>query len=184
MSRIPYPAWDELSEMKQAYASAPDRRLINVGRMAMHTPDGLWKPQLDFATATVFQTSIADRLREVLILRVGSLSNCEYELFHHRSIAKNLGFDAAAIEAIERGDYSALSDQERAVAQFTSEVVTNISPTDETLAETRRHFSSADIFEMLAIIGGYMMTARLIAVSGVEMDTAAIQSWDSETLDD
>jgi len=180
MSRIPYPTMDQLSEAKRAYASAPDRRLINIARMAMHTPDALWRTQLDFATQTVFGTTIDDTLREILILRVAALSRCEYELFHHRSIARNLGFDGDVVEAIIRGEYATLSERERAVARFTSEVVTDVAPSDEALAAVRAHFPPAQIFEMVALIGGYMMTARVVGVGGVEIDDHAIQSWTGE----
>jgi hypothetical protein len=36
------------------------------------------------------------------------------------------------------------------------------------------------IFEMVAIIGVYMMTARVAAVGGCEVDGAAVASWDKE----
>jgi len=180
MSRIPYPEPADLSELKRAYAAAPDRRLLNIARMAMHTPDALWQTQLDLATAAVFKTTMDPRLREVLILCVASLSHSEYELHHHRSIARTVGFDAAAIRALERGDFTGLSPEERVVAKFTTEVVQNVGPSDETLAATRALLSDAVIFEMVAIIGVYMMTARVIAVGGCEPDEVAVSTWDKE----
>jgi 4-carboxymuconolactone decarboxylase len=180
MSRIPYPDRDNLSEIKRAYLDAPDRRLLNVVRMAMHTPDGLWERQRDLATATVFDTTINPRLREVLILRVGAISRSDYELHHHRSIALRLGMDPAVIAAIESGDFAALEEEERVVAQFTTEIVEDVSPSDATLAAARALFSDATIFEMIAIIGVYMMTARIIGASGCEIDGVAISSWETE----
>ena len=181
MSRIPYPDPAELSEAKRAGLSAPGRRVLNVVRMAMHTPDGLWERQRDLSVATVTMTSIDERLREVLILTVAYLSNSDYELFHHLSIARNLGMSEATIEAIARGDYAALGDEARTVARFTAELVRDVSPSDETLAAARAMFSDATIFEMIAIIGVYMMTARVVAVGGCEPDSAAVASWSQET---
>ncbi len=180
MSRIPYPATADLSDAKRAFAAAPDRRMLNVVRMAMHTPDPLWATQRELATAAVFQTTIDPRLREVLILRVANLSHSEYELHHHRSIARTLGFDDSKLLALESGDFSALSHEERVVARFTTEVVVDVGPSDEILAATRALFSDALIFEMVAIIGVYMMTARVIAVGGCEIDEVAISTWDKE----
>ena len=180
MSRIPYPEPGELSEAKRAFAAAPDRRMLNVVRMAMHTPDPLWETQRALATAAVDRTTMDPRLREVLILRAANLSHSEYELHHHRSIARTLGFDDAKLAALESGDFSALSPEERVVAQFTTEVVRDVEPSDETLAATRALFSSALIFEMVAIIGVYMMTARVIGVGGCEIDEVAISTWDKE----
>lgn len=182
MSRIPYPDPATLSEAKLAHMNPPGGRLLNVVRMAMHTPDGLWAPQRDVSIATVFGTTIDKRLREVLILRVGVLSNSAYELHHHRSIARQLGMPDAEIAAIEAGDYSDLDDEARVVAMFTDAVVIDVSPNDTTLAATRALFSDALIFEMVAIIGVYMMTARVIGVGGPELDEVAVQSWGAETL--
>ena len=182
MSRIPYPTREQLSETKRAYLDAPDRRLLNVVRMAMHTPDVLWARQRDLATATVFDTSIDPRLREVLILRVGAISRSDYELHHHRSIARRLGMDDATIAAIEGGDFVGLGEEERVVAQLTTELVEDVSPSDATLAAARVLFSDALIFEMIAIIGVYMMTARIIGVGGCEVDEEAVSSWETEKV--
>ena len=180
MSRIPYPDRDALTDAQRAYLDAPDRRMLNIGRMAMHTPEAMWKAQLDLATACVFQTTMAPHLREVLILRAANIANCQYELFHHRSISERLGFDDAKRHALAVGDFSSLAEDERVVAQFTTEVVSNVGPTDATLAAARALFSDATIFEMVAIIGCYMMTARIIAVGGVEIDEVAVSTWDKE----
>ena len=183
MSRIPYPDRTQLSETKLGFLDTPNRRTLNVVRMAMHTPEVLWARQRDLSIAAVFDTTIDPRLREVLILRVGALSNSAYELHHHRSIARQLGMDDAVIQAIEIGDYAALDEEARVVAQFTSELVVDVSPSDATLAAARALFSDALIFEMIAIIGVYMMTARVIGVGGCEIDDVAVSSWETETLD-
>ena len=180
MSRIPYPEIPDLSEAKQAFVAAPAQRLLNVVRMALHTPDGLWERQSALSAATVLMSKMDPMLREVLILTVAHLSNSEYELFHHVSIASNLGMSQATLQAIERGDYALLSECGRVVAQFTAEVVRDVSPSDETLAAARALFSDPMIFEMVAIIGVYMMTARVAAVGGCEVDGAAVASWDKE----
>ncbi len=180
MSRIPYPEFADLSEAKRTFVASPAHRLLNVVRMALHTPDGLWERQSALSAATVTMSNMDQMLREVLILTVAHLSNSEYELFHHVSIAGNLGMNAATMDAIERGDYASLPEAERVVAQFTAEVVRDVSPSDETLAATRAMFSDPMIFEMVAIIGVYMMTARVAAVGGCEVDGAAVASWDKE----
>ena len=180
MSRIPYPERSALTDAQRAYLDAPDRRMLNIGKMAMHTPEAMWKAQLDLATACVFNTTMDPRLREVLILRAAYIAGCQYELFHHRSISEALGFDDAKRAVIASGDFSSLAEDERVVAQFTSEVVSNVGPSDATLAAARKLFSDATIFEMVAIIGCYMMTARIIAVGGVEIDQVAVSSWSKE----
>ncbi|MEI9965668.1 MAG: carboxymuconolactone decarboxylase family protein [Caulobacteraceae bacterium] len=125
-------------------------------------------------------SSMDPKLREVLILTVAHLSDSGYELFHHLSIARTLGMGEPELQAIERGDYAALDEKARAVAQFTAELVRDVSPSDATLATTRSLFSDPMIFEMIAIVGVYMMTARVAAVGGCEVDDMAVSSWDKE----
>ncbi len=180
MSRIPYPKLADLSEQKKAFVASPGTRMLNVIRMALHTPDGLWERQSALSAATVTMSNMDQPLREVLILTVAHISKSDYELFHHVSIAKTLGMSDAALKALETGNYGPLTEQERAVAQFTAEVVKDVAPSDATLAEARKHFSVPMIFEMVAIIGVYMMTARVIGVSGCEIDGEAVSSWDDE----
>jgi 4-carboxymuconolactone decarboxylase len=69
------------------------------------------------------------------------------------------------------------------VAQFTTEVVRDVSPTDQTLASMRALYSDERIFEMLGIIGSYMNAARVAAVAGIENDDIAITSWARERQD-
>ena len=184
MSRIPYPRLDELSDAKRAFATAPGRRMLNVMRMAMHAPDAIWDAQKAFATTAIGETLIGPRLREILVLRVGALSASAYELHHHRSLARALGIADAAVEAVIAGDFDALADADRVVAMFTSEVVRDVSPTAETLAAARALFPDAAIFEMIAIIGIYMMNARVIAVGGCEIDETAVSDWAVDRIAD
>lgn len=182
MSRIPYPRLDDLSPAKRAFATDPKLRMLNVIRMAMHTPDGMWEKQRDFSVSAVGPSLIGPRLREILVLRVGALSNSEYELHHHRSLARNQGIDDATIRAVEEGDFAALGEKESVVAQFTSEVVDKVSPSDEIVRLARAHFSDPAIFEMVALIGIYMMNARIIGVGGLELDGHAVESWEKDKI--
>jgi len=180
MSRIPYPDPADLSDEKRAYVEQVGPRMLNVVRMSLHTPHGLWEAQRDLAAGSVMKATIDPRLREVLILRVAHLSKSEYELYHHLSIARNLGLSEAVLAALESGDYAALSPQERAIAQFTTEVVEDIAPSDETLAAVRALFSDALVFEMIALIGNYMLTARVVGVSGCGLDGSALAGFERD----
>jgi 4-carboxymuconolactone decarboxylase len=183
MNRIPYPDPASLSEAKRAYLDAPNLRLLNIARISMVAPDPIWRATVDMALAVVNNTLIDDRMREIIVLRVAYLSNSAYELFHHVSLARSLGIGDAAIAGLESGDFSALAPDEAAVAQFTTEVVRDVSPTDQTLAAMRALYSDERIFEMLGIIGSYMNAARVAAVAGIENDDIAITSWARERQD-
>jgi 4-carboxymuconolactone decarboxylase len=180
MPRIPYPETEHLSDAKRAYVDQLGPRMLNVVRMSLHTPHGLWEAQRDLAGGSVLKATIDPWLREILILRVAYLSRSDYELYHHLSIARNLGMSEATIAALESGDFTALTPEERAVAQFTTEVVEDITPTDTALAAVRALLPDALVFEMIALIGNYMMTARVIGVSGCELDGTALAGFERD----
>lgn len=179
MSRFPYPDPETLSEQKRHVLTGAEGRVLNVSRMAMHAPDGLWLAQRRLGRAVVYETTLDERLREMLILRVAYLSNSEYELFHHLSIAENLGVTAAQRDAMRTGDFSTLTEQERVLATFVTEVVCDVSPSDETLERARAIFPTEHLFEMVVLCGGYMLTARMAALGGVEVDDTAVAGWKS-----
>jgi 4-carboxymuconolactone decarboxylase len=179
MSRFPYPDPATLSADKKEVMTGSSGRVLNVSRMAMHTPDALWLAQRRLGRATVFESTLDPRLRELLILRVAYLSGSEYELFHHLKIAENLGVTAEQREAMRTGDFSGLTPQERALADFVTEVVRDVSPSDATLQAAKDAFPTPHIFEMVVLIGGYMITARMAAVGGVELDDVAVEGWKS-----
>jgi 4-carboxymuconolactone decarboxylase len=177
MPRIPYPDPADLSEEKRKTLEIPGPGTLNISRMYLHNPDILWKGQHALAVASVRGTTIEHRLREVLILRVAYLSRSDYELFHHETIARNLGLTEPEMEALRTGDLAALGEKEAVLARFVTEVVEQVSPSDEALAALRRHFLDAQVIEITTIVGYYMMLARVAAVGGIETEDKAIQSW-------
>jgi alkylhydroperoxidase family enzyme len=171
VSRIPYPSTENLSQERHDYIFDPKRRyLLNITRMMLHLPDGVWLPHALTGRSIVQSNTIDLRLREIVTLRVAFLEQSEYELFHHRSSALGTGMTAVEIEALGGEDFSLFSEAERALIAFTTEVTRNISPSDATLAAARSHFPDSLLFEVIAIIGLYMTTARMAAVGGVELD--------------
>jgi len=177
MNRVPYPDPEALSAEKRAVLSGAEGRVLNVSRMAMHAPDALWLAQRRLGRAAVYEAVLDARLREMLILRVAYLSGSEYELFHHLKIAETAGVTPEQSDAMRTGNFSALSDQDRALADFVTEVVRDVSPSDKTLQAARDAFGLPLVFEMVVLIGGYMLTARVAAVSGVELDEVPVKGW-------
>lgn len=176
-SRIPYPAIDDLSPAKHARIFDPSRKvLLNVSRMALHASDGLWGAQAALGRATI-DSDLDPRLREMVILRVAHLQNSEYELFHHRSIARHLGIGDAVLAAIESEDHTALAPQDAALIGFVSAVVRDVSPDDATLAAMRAHYDDRFVFDIVVVVGSYMLTARLAAVGGVAIEDQPVAGW-------
>lgn len=177
MTRIPYPEIETLSPGKQAVFADPGRRVLNVSKMAMHMGEDLWAAQAELGRAQIFTCSLDPKLKEVLILRMAFIWDSEYEIFHHLSIAKNLGLTDEKIAALKSGDFAALDEQERAVAQFTTELWFDNSPSEETLAAVRAFLPDSTIFEMIPVMASYFITARVVAIGGVELDSEPVGVW-------
>lgn len=174
---MPYPDMDALSQEKRDAVGYPDKTPLNITRMGLHAPEGIWRGHFAMKQAAVYDTTLEARLKEVLILRVAHLSQCAYELHHHLSISAHLGFTAQEQEALAFGRYELLSAEERAVAKFTDEVVLDVRAGDETLGEVRRLFGDALVTEILILIGSYMSTARMVRTCGVQPEAEPIRSW-------
>lgn len=171
MSRIPYPDASQLSDEKTAFLASLSP-VLNISRMSMHMSDNLWAGWVKFARTVAYEIAIDKDLRELLILRVANLSNSDYEVLHHYQAALDAGATPAKCAAMETGDFGALDPREVTMATFVTELVENVSARDETLEMVRKHFSDEDVFGVVALVGAYMTTARIIATGGVQAEVA------------
>lgn len=167
MSRIPYPDTASLPDkMQRMIAGTP----LNVVRMAAHASPPLFEAQGALGYAIAQPEVLEPKLREVTILVVAFLSNCEYELHQHRPLALAAGLDEADIVAIREGAYAGLDARLAAVAELVAATVRDLSPSDSVLAEARRHVTDRELVNIVLTVGCYMSLARLIAVTGLELD--------------
>lgn len=169
MSRIPYPDPDTLSEQKRAILSGKGP-VLNLTRMIMHAKDTAWAAYRNFAIAARDESPLEPALRELVILRVGYLSRSDYEVYHHIPPAIAAGVSPEKREAMKSGDLTCLDARERAVIEFTSQTVENVGPDNATLQAVLAHFSHEELFGIVILITGYMTTARILAVGGVETE--------------
>lgn len=172
MQRIPYPDVSKLPEsVQKTLAAVP----LNVVRICAHASLPLFEAQGQIGRAVATPEVLEPRLRETVILRVAYLSGSDYELHHHVPLGRAAGLTEAELAHIARGDHAALEPRLGAVARFTDEVVTRLSPADETLAQLRQFVPDQVVVNIVLTIGCYMSIARLIAVTGIESDAAALE---------
>ena len=82
---------------------------------------------------------------------------------------------AARLAALERGDIAAdaFDPLERAVLRFTTEVVRDVRASEATFAALAQHLSAQEIVELIVTVGYYMMIARLLETTAVDLDPPA-----------
>jgi 4-carboxymuconolactone decarboxylase len=112
-------------------------------------------------------------LRELAILRVARLTpGAEYEWAQHIPILLAVGGSPAQLAALQSDEVEAdaLGEDGRLVVRFTTQVVLDAAPDEPTLKSMSSRFSTAEIVQLLLVIGQYMMLARVMATSGLEVD--------------
>lgn len=146
---------------------------LNIFRMMAHAQTN-FRPLVRLGTSILGQQKLDAKLRELAILRVAQLSPARYEWVQHVPIAKAVGATDEQINAIERGDIGGCFDaDEKLVLDFTAEQVRAAKPSDTTRDRLIARFSPQEIVELVLAIGFYMTMARLMEVTGVDLEPGA-----------
>ena len=115
-------------------------------------------------------------LRELAILRVARLTpHAEYEWVQHVPIAKAVGASDAQVRRSSATSprRTASPPDERAVLRFTTEVVRDARASRRDPRGVARLLSPREVVELLMVIGQYMMVARVMATTEMEIDEPA-----------
>ena len=173
MARLPYvdPA-SAPEQVRELLERLPVK--LNIFRMMAHATTD-FRPLVGLGSAILARQKLSPKLRELAILRVAALSPARYEWVQHVPIAQATGATAAQITALERGEIAAdaFDAVERAVLRFTTEVLCDVRASEATFAEAARHLSAQEIVELILTVGYYMMIARLLETTAVDLDPPA-----------
>ena len=170
MARLPY--------VDPASAPAAVRDLLdrlpaklNVFRMMAHAETD-FAPLVGLGTAILGRQQLDAKLRELAILRVATLSRARYEWVQHVPIARALGVTDAQIAALERTeiDLAPFSPLEATVLRLTTETLRDVRVADATFADAAARLSPREIVELVLTVGYYMMIARLLEATAVDLD--------------
>src|SRR4051812_2341488 len=171
VARIPYPDPGHLGEpQREALERLPP---LNVFRMLAHAQSA-FRPYLRFGGALLADLELDAVLRELAILRTARLIEAEYEWVQHVAIGRAVGITDEQLLALDAGDleHQAFGPTDRAVLRFTSELVVQPRPGDETFAELREHLPDRQIVELILVIGAYTMLGRMMTALDLDLDEA------------
>lgn len=173
MARLPYVDPAEAPEpVRDALGRVPP---LNIFRM-MANAETAFRPWLRWGATLLGDLELDPLLRELAILRVARLTpHAEYEWVQHVPLAKAVGASDEQVAALERDDVDAecFSDDERLVLRFTTEVLRDAQASEATLEKLSATLSPREIVELLMVIGQYMMVARVMATTRMEIDEPA-----------
>jgi AhpD family alkylhydroperoxidase len=108
---------------------------------------------------------------ELVILRVGHLRDCEYELQQHRRLARSRGLGADVQARIFEGpDAAGLTDHQRVLITATDEFVVTRGVSPQTWEALARHLSKPQLIEFCLLTAHYDGLAATIATLQVPLD--------------
>ena len=148
---------------------------LNIFRM-MANAETAFRPWLRWGAALLSDLQLDPLLRELAILRVARLTpHAEYEWVQHAGIARAVGATDEQVDALERdeADAACFSDVEQLVLRFTTEVVRDARASDEALEGLIAALSPREVVELMMVIGQYMLVARVMATTHIDMDEPA-----------
>jgi 4-carboxymuconolactone decarboxylase len=173
VARLPYvdPA-DAPEPVRDALGRVPP---LNIFRM-MANAETAFRPWLRWGAALLGELQLDPLLRELAILRVARLTpHAEYEWVQHVPLAIAVGASDEQVAALERDEVEAdcFSGDEQLVLRFTTEVLRDAQASDATLEDLGAVLSPREIVELLMVIGQYMLVARVMATTRMEIDEPA-----------
>jgi alkylhydroperoxidase family enzyme len=172
VARLPYLDPDQAEpRVAELLGKAPD---LGIFRMVANA-QGAFPGWLRFGGAMLDPAEFDPVLREFAITRVAAMTpGADYEWVQHTQITLDVGGTQEQLDAIKRGDLDApvLGADGQLVVRFTSQVVRDASPDEETFAAMSARFTPREIMHLLLVIGQYMMLGRIMATTRIDLDPA------------
>jgi AhpD family alkylhydroperoxidase len=167
MTVFPYP---ELDAEKQAeYELFP----INLTRMMLHTQGQTlpyWKYALSFRNA-----KIPPVVRERVIVRVGAVTGCEYQLVQHKPEALRTGTSPELLADLINPEHQEFGDPSlTALVGYVDSLVKNIGAQQDTLDTVRVFFPDNEVAEITLLAGTYVLCAAFLKSLQVPLDDGPV----------
>jgi alkylhydroperoxidase family enzyme len=172
MALIPYLDENKASpEVAELLQRLPVK--LNIFRMLANAQT-CTKPVMRLGAAILSKQKLSGKLRELAVLHAMKIEGGAYEWHQHVQIGLDVGLSEEQLAALNSGNIEAscFDACERAVLQFTSEVVHNVRASEETTLALARHLDTQEIVELLVGLGFYSMMARLTETTRTDLDAA------------
>ncbi|WP_156765040.1 carboxymuconolactone decarboxylase family protein [Mycobacterium sp. 1081908.1] len=133
----------------------------------------------DLLATMLWHGTLDPRLRELVIMRIGWLTACDYEWTQHWRVASGLGVSADDLLGVRdwRG-YQGFGPAERAVLAATDDVVHDGAVSAESWAACERELQSDTtvLIELVTAIGAWRMVASILRSLQVPLEDG-VSSW-------
>lgn len=149
---------------------------LNIMRTLAHAPNVL-KRFTQMGGTLLFRTTVPDRERELVILRVGSNCRSVYEFGQHTIIGRDAGLTDDEILLLTRPvDDGAWSAGDRDLIALADELCADDCVSDATWARLTARWDDQAIVELVVCAGFYRMVSGFLNSAGVQLDPG-VPSW-------
>jgi alkylhydroperoxidase family enzyme len=141
-------------------------------RSVAHSSPEVLQAWIALAWALRRNTTLGDRLRELITTRTTQLCACVYEFSHHWDEALTVGISAAQLADLSNWRGSQHFDaRDRAVLAYVDELATSSSVSDATFQQLRNEFPDpAQLADITIVVGFYGAVARLLNAFDVPLE--------------
>jgi alkylhydroperoxidase family enzyme len=164
----------EFAEVIDKYRSGRRGKLINIYRMLLNSP-ALAESWFNHSNAVRWKTDLSGRLREIVIIRMGRLTDSQYVLRQHipsLALAEGLNLE----DCNELADWqtsSRFSESERAALAYADTMTRDIVVPNPVFDKVKEHFNDRQIVELTVLVGTYNMNARVMQALRLDLEPLA-----------
>jgi AhpD family alkylhydroperoxidase len=167
MTAFPYPNLD--AEKAAEYELFP----INLTRMMLYTR-GQTVPYLKYALS-FRNAKISPLVRERVIVRVGAVADCEYQLVQHKTEALRTGTSPGLLADLVNPGHQEFDDPSlTALVKYVDSLVKNIGAEQDTLDVVRNYFPDNEVAEITLLAGTYVLCATFLKSLDVPLDEGPV----------
>lgn len=146
----------------------PRPKGLNLLGTFAHHPD-LARAFHTLAGHALFGTTLSERQRELLILRVAAVRGCAYEWAQHLVLAADAGLSTDEIAAVRTGT-AGDDPAEQALLDAVDELLRDADVTDATWARLAASFDQQQLMDVVFTVGTYDALAMAMKSFRVELD--------------
>jgi 4-carboxymuconolactone decarboxylase len=170
--------WDEDAKALLA-PIAKNGRVLNIFRtLANHS--SLARRWMVFANHILGKSTLPEKERELVILRIGYLCQSGYEWGQHVVIARRVGMTDEEILYSKSGPSTpGLSPLYRLLLQATDELHADAHISDETWQGLSEHLTQQQLMDLVFTVGQYNLVSMALNSFGVQLDQG-VPNWDLE----
>ena len=143
-------------------AATPDGKLLGPFNTLLYGPE-VGQAYLDYFTAEKKNTSLTERVHEIVILAVGAAWNSPYELYAHTAVGKSVGLPEEVVQAVAAGQTpEGVSEQEAAAYEFAHRLAANHRVDPAAYTRAKAAFGDKGLVDIVMLVGLYLTTCAAL----------------------